>query len=69
MLLNLTKSIWLQLRKKSDFYNDLFDAVIDLPDSRQIIDDAPTTETFLERMTYSLTKTLKMTVNKLLTAF
>ena len=34
----------LQLRKKSDFYNDLFDAVIDLPDSRQIIDDVPTTE-------------------------
>ena len=39
--------IWQQLHKKkpkSGFYNDLFDAVIDLPDSRQIIDDVPTTE-------------------------
>ena len=41
-LLNLIKSIWLQLHKKSDFYDDLFDVVIDLLDSRQIIDDAPT---------------------------
>ena len=30
--------------EKSDFYNNLFDAVIDLLDSRQIIDDSPTTE-------------------------
>ena len=30
--------------QKSDFYSKLFDAVIDLLDSRQIIDDTPTTE-------------------------
>ena len=30
--------------QKSDFCNDFFDAIIDLPDSRQIIDDALTTE-------------------------
>ena len=29
--------------KKRDFYNNLFDTKIDLPDSRQIIDDVPTT--------------------------
>ena len=30
--------------RTSDFYNDLFDILIDLSDSRQIIDDALTTE-------------------------
>ena len=30
--------------QKSDFFKDFFDATIDLPNSRQIIDDAPTTE-------------------------
>ena len=40
----LIKSKWLQLHNKSDFYNNLFDAVIDLSDSKQIIDDALTTE-------------------------
>ena len=43
-LLNLIKLIWLQLGKESDFYNKLFDPVIDLPDYRQIIDNVPTTE-------------------------
>ena len=34
-----------QLQKnKNDFCNDLFVAVIDLPESRQIIDNAPKTE-------------------------
>ena len=34
-----------QLQKnKNDFCNDLLVAVIDLPESRQIIDDAPKTE-------------------------
>ena len=43
-LLNLIKLIWLQLGKESDFYNKLFNPVIDLPDYRQIIDNVPTTE-------------------------
>ena len=43
-LLNLIRSIQLQLYKKSDFYSHLFDAIIDLPDCKQIIDDGPTTE-------------------------
>ena len=43
-LLNLIKLIWLQLNKESDFYKNLFDPVIDLPDYRQIIDNVPTTE-------------------------
>ena len=41
---NLIKLIWQQVHKKSDFYNNLFDAIIDLPDSMQIIDNAPITE-------------------------
>ena len=41
---NLIKLIRWQLHEKSNLDNDLFVAVIDLPDSRQIIDDAPTTE-------------------------
>ena len=45
-LSNLIKFTWQQLHKKSNFYNNLFDGVIDLADSRQIIDDAPTTEGF-----------------------
>ena len=31
-------------KNKNDFCNDLFVAVIDLPESRQIIDNAPKTE-------------------------
>ena len=50
--------------QKSDFCNDLFDAVIDLPDSRQIIDDTPTTGELL-LMTVCLVKmALIMAISK-----
>ena len=55
--------------QKKHFYNDLFDAIIDLLDSRQIIDDAPTTEDIFIDDNYSAMKRLRMTVNKLLTTF
>ena len=41
---NFNKIYMAATARTSDFYNDLFDILIDLSDSRQIIDDAPTTE-------------------------
>ena len=50
--------------QKSDFYNNLFDAVIDLPNSRQVIDNTPTTEELL-LMTVCLVKmALMMAISK-----
>ena len=37
-----------QKKPKSGFYNDLFDTIIDLPDSRQMIDDTPATINFID---------------------
>ena len=53
---NSIKLIWQQLHKKkpkSGFYNDLFDAVIDLTDSRQMTDDAPATINFVDYRLFS----------------
>ena len=61
---NLIKFIWQQLHKKSNFYNDLFDAVVDLPDSRQIIGDTPTTEDILLMKICLVKMSLKMSISK-----
>ena len=42
-----------QKKPKSGFYNDLFDAIIDLTDSRQMIDDAPATINFVDYRLFS----------------
>ena len=50
--------------QKSNFYNDLFDAVVDLPVSRQIIGDTPTTEDILLMKICLVKMSLKMSISK-----
>ena len=51
---SLIKLIWRQLHRKSNFYKQLiFDAVIDLPNSRKIIAQAPTTDIFIDDNLFS----------------